>query len=154
MDYLKHQIGRGAPAKSSVQKKPLRSSAPPLVQDPAPSPPSTILIFIAGILFVFGCRGPVSTRVYSHPQIDGVDARSVQDGDKAWFELTIPHESKAEQWSAIFDNGDPEGLQVLPKETSTQFKWIISPNKVKFLGTPGYGLSVKNSKNSYHMTLT
>lgn len=71
-----------------------------------------------------------------------------------WLELTIPHEPKDEQWDAKFDGEIPEGLQVLPEETNTRFKWIISHDKIKFLGTPGYGLNVKNSKNTYHMTIT
>ena len=115
---------------------------------------SLLCAIIIGMLFGIGCRGPIATHVYSHPIISGVDVKSVQDGNDVWLELTIPHESTSEQWSTKFDDEVPERLKVLPGETHTRFKWIISPNKVKMLGTPGYGLSVINLKDVYHLTIT
>lgn len=114
----------------------------------------SIHLILTGAILSIGCQEPVSTRVYSHPTISGALVRSVREGEKIWLELTVPRVGGDEHWQAIIEGNVPEGFQFSTEDNLTRFKWIISPDKISFLGRPGYSFSLKNSKVTHHMTIT
>lgn len=108
---------------------------------------------VLSVLLMSACKAPIPT-INSHPFLPDAQAECIQDGGKVWLQLTVPHEPSEGQWFADFRNGTPESFNATPANSSTQFKWLVPPDKVTIGGLPGFPLTLKNDKKSYGIIVT
>lgn len=115
---------------------------------------SIIFLIFAMLLVLTSCSNKIITDTYSHPLIKGSTASTEKVNDQVWLNFTVPHDDSVVQWQAIFDGNPPAGFQTISNNSFTQFKWIVSKDRVNFFGKDGYKFKISRLNDSYGVIIT
>lgn len=115
---------------------------------------SMIFMLFAMLLVSSSCSNKIITDTYSHPLIKGSTASTEKVNDQVWLNFTVPHDDSDVQWQAIFDGNPPDGFQAISNKNYTQFKWIVTKERVNFFGKDGYKFKISRLNDSCGVIIT